>query len=390
MNNRSKQAVILIHGVGEQRPMDALRSFVDAVWVSDSAVHHEHAKPGVFSKPDEISGNYELRRLTTTQNRNNVRTDFYEFYLAYMISGTSLNHVTAWVKRLVWRAPWNVPKPLQGAWYLLVILLLVVAFFVVMTIMPESLRIVTLPRWLTGILGIAVAWFAVPMINNIIGDAARYLDPAPTNIHQRQEIRAKGVDLLKKLHDSQQYGRIVVVGHSLGSVIGYDMLTYAWPSYNDIHEDRAANPKLDELEAAVATGEVGIDEFQAKQRQLLSELQANGNPWLVTDFLTLGSPLTHASILMAHDEADLASKENDREYPTCPPVLEKGKFSYPHDRKTGRTLHHAALFGPTRWTNLYFPSRWLIYGDIISGPLRKLFGKGIRDRKVSTKRRGGS
>jgi len=30
-----KQAVLLIHGIGEQRPMDTLRGFVETVWTSD-------------------------------------------------------------------------------------------------------------------------------------------------------------------------------------------------------------------------------------------------------------------------------------------------------------------------------------------------------------------
>lgn len=96
----------------------------------------------------------------------------------------------------------------------------------------------------------------------------------------------------------------------------------------------------------------------------------------------------HAELLLAEDGEDLVSKQNQREFPTCPPVLESGKFSYP-PRKTKRTLHHAAVFGPTRWTNLYFPARLVVFGDIIGGPLQKLFGWGVHDRKVSTKLRLG-
>ena len=31
----AKQAVLLIHGIGEQRPMETLRAFVDEVWSQD-------------------------------------------------------------------------------------------------------------------------------------------------------------------------------------------------------------------------------------------------------------------------------------------------------------------------------------------------------------------
>jgi hypothetical protein len=34
--------------------------------------------------------------------------------------------------------------------------------------------------------------------------------------------------MLEALHDKDEYDRIVIVGHSLGSVIGYDITTHAW------------------------------------------------------------------------------------------------------------------------------------------------------------------
>ena len=247
MPKKLKQAVLLIHGIGEQRPMDTLRDFVNAVWKTDEDVWHKHAITDVYSKPDEISDNFELRRLTTTQNRNNVRTDFYEFYWAHMMEGTSASHVIAWIRRLVWRWPWKVPRSLYGAWILLVSLIIVIAFLALQTILPEAYRLVSFPKWLTGLFGVATAWVAMPILKSIIGDAARYLDPAPSNIHQRQEIRAKGIDILRKLHASQKYDRIIIVGHSLGSVIGYDILTYAWSLYNEKIDKTKPHPELDVL-----------------------------------------------------------------------------------------------------------------------------------------------
>ena len=48
-----RQAVVLIHGIGEQRPMGTLRAFVDAM-----------LEPRTFhSKPDTVSDSYELRRI---------------------------------------------------------------------------------------------------------------------------------------------------------------------------------------------------------------------------------------------------------------------------------------------------------------------------------------
>ena len=108
----------------------------------------------------------------------------------------------------------------------------------------------------------------------------------------------------------------------------------------------------------------------------------------MTDFVTIGSPLAHAELLLARDRPDLEMKQAERELPTCPPQLEADRFSYPATA-TGRTLHHAALFGPTRWSNVYFPAQWVVKGDLIGGPLQEVFGWGIRDYAVTTTLRGG-
>jgi len=384
----SKQAVILIHGIGEQRPMDTLRRFVDAVWTTDESVQHEHAQAGVFSKPDTLSESFELRRLTTTQNRAGVRTDFYEFYWAHHMEGTSLNHVFGWARRLLLRNPLALPRDLVPAWFLLVGISLVVLFFALQTVLPADSRAVALPAWATGLLGVAAAWLVVPVLKGVVGDAARYLDPTPGNVGRRQAIRKAGVDILKRLHESQDYRRIVVVGHSLGSVIGYDILTHAWNLYRKDVTLEGGNLALDRIEDYVSGASVDPSEYRRLQRTLSEELGDRGCSWRVTDFVTLGSPLAHAQLLLAKDESDLASKQRDRELPTCPPQLEQGKFSYRADR-VNRTPHHAAVFGPTRWTNLYFPAKRLIFGDLIAGPVSPLFGDGVLDLEVTTDLRGG-
>src|SRR3546814_2213175 len=44
--------------------------------------------------------------------------------------------------------------------------------------------------------------------------------------------------------------------------------------------------------------------------------------------------------------------------------------------------HHGAAFAPTVWTNVYFPNLFLVFGDIISGPVSGLFGPGVLDVEV--------
>jgi hypothetical protein len=62
-------------------------------------------------------------------------------------------------------------------------------------------------------------------------------------------------------------------------------------------------------------------------------------------------------------------------------------FSYPQDGR--RVLYHAAPFAVTRWTNIWFPPRWGIFGDWFGGPVAPVFGAGIADRPVPCKARWG-
>src|SRR5712672_1471114 len=86
----AKQAVVVIHGMGEQRPMDTIKAFVRAVWETDAVITaNKLPHPSqVWSKPDPRTGSLELRRITTRESipspafAHGVRTDFYELYWA--------------------------------------------------------------------------------------------------------------------------------------------------------------------------------------------------------------------------------------------------------------------------------------------------------------------
>jgi hypothetical protein len=408
MANDDKQALIIIHGVGEQRPMDTLRSFVDAVWTYDPSVHHRHGKAAgtVWSKPDDASGSFELRRLTTGQNAKGLKTDFFEFYWAHMMQGTTLSQVTGWMQMLLLRQPSTVPPQLKAIWLLLLTGLVVAVGLIVYGTVYGAVGGGS-NGWSSLILGMVLVPLLEFIARKIVGDAARYLNPAPANISSRQRIRSAGVDLLQTLHD-RGYRRIIVVGHSLGTVIGYDMLIYAWARHNDLVDGTRPkqNSALEALEKAATASQIAKAEniqgkvneagfptadYQVNQGAYAAELREAGNSWRVTDFVTLGSPLAHASVLLAQDEMALRAKQADRELPTCPPTLENKKsfsfaISVPAGKRNARRKvpHHAAPFGPTRWTNLYFPARAVIWGDIIAGPLRNVMGPGVRDVRVRT------
>lgn len=388
-----RQAVLLIHGIGEQRPMDSLRGFVDAVWTRDRAVQRPGPNAGAFwSKPYTLSENFELRRLTTGDNRAGHRTDFFEFYWAHLMQGTTIAHVAGWARTLLWRSPARVPRELRGAWWLIWALLLAGAAAAVAFAAGPAV-----PGWVPLLVNGLVLPAVYGVVRNIVGDAARYLHVAPANVQRRHAIRSAGFKVLKSLHN-QGYDRIVVVGHSLGSVIGYDILTHAWGAWHteDTGEgikNFAVTEALEHLAAEVAGGKpIDRAEFRAGQAACFDELRGNGSRWRVSDFVTLGSPLAHAPVLLANDRADLAQRFEQRELPTCPPTLESSprgpRFTYT-DGARRTLLHQAAVFGPTRWTNLYFPPRAVVFGDAVGGPLAPLFGPGVVDVPVTTSMRFG-
>jgi hypothetical protein len=96
-SGRHTQAVIIIHGIGEQRPTDTLRSFADAI-LPEAAQGGEK----YFSKPDPLSELFELRKL---QDRSQPRTHFFEYNWAYQAEGTNFRHILSWLSTLLLRSP---------------------------------------------------------------------------------------------------------------------------------------------------------------------------------------------------------------------------------------------------------------------------------------------
>ena len=408
----NRQAVIVIHGIGRQRPMDTLRPFVDAV-LGVNPTDEEH--PLYYSAPDNVAGTFELRRLQTRDSR--PRTDFFELYWQHLMPTATWGRIVAWLTLLLNRRKSDVPIALHGLWGSTRVLIGVAAILLVLSVVewlsPELLPWSGTSMFDAGLpLGLALLLLVLQaFVLNYVGDAAVYLSPDPENIAARQAVREAGVELLERLHQgldaNHGYDRIVLVGHSLGSVIGYDILTHAWPRFRDRHGAlgrpqhgalRVAETAARDLRDARATGASTEelrrlrDRWQVSSRHLWIEQRGNEFPWLVTDFITLGSPLAHGLLLLARSRAEFKRKKSQSELPTSPPRLgRKGGFSRPVDyeredgsRRTTMVLNHGAVFALTRWTNLYFPARFGLKGDLIGGPICDVLGPGIVDVSVTT------
>ena len=497
---RRKQAVVIVHGMGEQRPLETLRGFVEAVWGSKPVPRAEPSGDDVWLVPDMRAGLTELARVTTRHNRHDVATDFYELYWSDLLVGNSLSQIKAWITGLLLRWPHQVPRESAVLWaslWVLVAAIVALAAYVgitgsfgaLTTLLKEarpmhniwtligSIAVTALLWWyllrrlqaalsgwttnarklfpgiwaretpaqaslssglswlaafvLPPLVGVvAYLWFpwsvlAAPRtwcliaaaliavflsgwVVPVLGDVARYVRTSPDAVSSRAAIRNRGLELLRALHgpigprakgydfgDRTGYERIVVVGHSLGSIIAYDVLRLLWQERGPTSvnpADGAALAALRELDAFCRAQEnaerFDIAEFRRLQGKVSATLAEQGGNWLVSDFVTFGSPLTHAEFLVSRDRAAFEERKAERMFPTCPPMLEPGRDSFLYPKLPGDFAHHAAMFAAMRWTNIYDPAPVPVCGDFISGPCAPNFGPGVVDLPVRIKRRG--
>jgi hypothetical protein len=417
-----KEAIVVIHGMGEQLPMDTVRGFAKAVWADDPEVtrNGEPEPNAIWSRPDARTGSLELRRLTTRPSTPSpsfpagLRQDFYELYWADLSGGSTWAQVRNWVWMLLFRNPrTRVSCKVRPAWLTLwFVTLVVVTLLATAALAPDSW-----PWWLRVLLGATAAglsWGAHSLVVPSFGRVVRYTRALPDNVAARQAIRERGLKLLSDLHGAG-YERIIVVGHSLGSIVAYDMIAHFWANRSaarTVREDSEAFRCLRQLEEAGAklaadSGDAGAREaYETARNRLRRELRLRPKPgrdeddarWLITDFITVGSPLGHAEFLLARDREDLCDRIRARELGVSPPVREKhdrkqqeaareaglpvgdaGLVCYPVWSKSEWQLHHAAHFAVVRWTNIY-DSAWLVLlGDPISAPARPVYGEGVKD-----------
>jgi hypothetical protein len=484
-----KQAVIVIHGMGEQQPLDTLHEFVDAVYQRDPEARggtagspprgQEDELNPVSIVPDAATGSAELRRITTHPAEGR-RTDFFEFYWADIMDGTPLELVSSWIRGLLLRSPFRVPLRIQVwiAWlalWALAGLLLVLALFALypavfeghlvvgalvdwfdalrrpaaaamalaglalgayrfLVVRPASQVKLALPVGMLAAAAVAYympsalaadlrvwasllwaffGWAFAALVGPYIGDVVRYVRATPQTVEKRRLVRERGLQLLKDLHGKRDlegqpyYQRIVIVGHSLGAIIAYDLLQHYW-------EEAGATHKLDWTPSpAVATAMRDVDafvrqywhggggpfdmaDFTLRQRALFEALRASEINWRISDLITLGSPLVHAEFLMVHSREDLERAFRERRLSAAPPrpdpVQGQGSMLYDDDRaggpKRGPFAHFAAVFAAVRWTNVYDVHWFPLLGDIVSGPVRPIFGPGVTEHRVRVRRPG--
>ena len=504
----SKTAVVVIHGMGEQVPLETLRGFVETVYRRDRVLASmpvgDTGLLDVSIVPDDVTGSAELRRITTLKDGPAKRTDFFEFYWADIMDGTPVDMVIGWIRMLVLRSPLRLPQAIKvrWAWGLLSAVTLLIAGAGVLTLYPGLASWLEMQGWvqrlgadlqagrpvLSGLLFVLAAvvlvmraitairdgkrvspilplalaaaglvvsvvppvvagslqfwagaitlffgWALNGMIAPYVGDVARYVRATPSTVERRRQVHARGMALLEALHsrrlngppvkaftqaaetDPPLYDRIVIVAHSLGTIIAYDLLQLFWEKYGPTHhQDWGADDA--EIQAALEAcdlhvrqvwnkprGSLDMAGFTAARDRLFALLRQRRPGWRISDFITMGSPLAHAEFLLVDnaDAVDAACEE--RRFATAPPrpdpiqksmlygVAMPGLDGFGTRQRQivlPKYPHFAAQFSTVRWTNIYDESHNPLLGDLISGRLEARFGPGIVEHPVAIRRPG--
>lgn len=330
-------AVLLVHGLGDPRPLQTLDDFAGTALAPHTGYH---------ALPTEITDTYEARRFAT--DPGHPRVDFYEYDWPYLMTTGRSAGVAPTALRLFLRRPGNVPDGLFGQWRL-VWLVLIALLMVIPVLFAAGYAFNTdVPAWIIGaiISGVVlIFWFGLyrlaarALVNKTtapLADAARYLDSAPSSYAARRAVRGGFVDLLRAVH-ARRYSRIIVVGHGVGAFIAYDALWVYWA----------------EIEA-----------------------HSQENPWRVSDFVTIGAPLALADLLIARPPLFSGFTQSDD-------AVRRELFDGLVRRGALYRCGETGPFAVTRWTNLWFPvTRGERGGDWFAGPLGPMFGSAIHDVAV--------
>lgn len=465
-----RQAIVVVHGQGQQRPMGTIRDFVKVLWTNNPDVVPEPPNGReTWIVPDDKSGLYELQRITTPPHDDGRRTDFFELYYADLLADTPLRNLWRWLVRLLWVDPAAVPKRMHWPWtafWLLMILAAVLSAFVVfsapqllhgnwlspfsklhawvglaifliglaMLLVPKFLAVpdalgelsewmlvlvvmvgLTIVYWGTAVPVAAVlgylAYFAGHYLLPLFGDAASYLSAQTDTVRSRQALRERGLKLLQALHHNPEYDRVVIVAHSLGTVLAYDLLQLLWHSVGPTKDNPPSAAAVAALERVRDFGgkrgawtAADVENYQRLQWDAYQGLRtqkpvaasgtrpATPGGWKVSDYISLGSPLASAQFLVTEGESDFSRMKEERVLPTSPPQPRDNAKGFLYEEDGVLATHHAAVFSTVRWTNIYdeFDPTLFFQGDVIGGPVSapQILGPGIRDIDVRILRGG--
>jgi hypothetical protein len=405
----TRTAVVVVHGMGEQRPLDTINGFVKTGLEPIADPKRPNGQPRIYySRPALLTKSYEARRLLAIERKSagavvQTQTEFYEYHWSYLMTGNKFGDLLPTTTRLLLRQPRRVPAPLRVMWAGLWIVLIAFTVYIwwlvahnrVTEFSVKGIISAVLPNVLAAAVVVALVFWVSGWLTSTFVDVVRYLDTSPRSYEVRRAIRGGMVDLLTAIHEDGRYSRIIVVAHSLGGFIAYDAMSSLW------NETKRGGHELEELKhlqtAANALPRNGsqdtptseqLNAFRAAQFSLWEEMRRKQVPWLITDFITVGTPMYFADLLLTRNRSQFDMLRKRSELPQCPPRSDSETVdgSTPPELSYGwrgqARLVSGSPFAVVRWTNFWFPTEFGLFGDWFCGPLRPLFGCGIDERPI--------
>src|SRR5262245_56836589 len=136
-SDRKRTAVLVVHGMGSQRPLESVRGVVQAVWLGKTP---RTSRKRMWTHPEQRGTDIDLPVITidsipprrpippdSIPSRRPIRpVDFHELYWAHLMSETRAVAVLLWLFELARRGPNLRPSIRSVYWGSLVFLALLI------------------------------------------------------------------------------------------------------------------------------------------------------------------------------------------------------------------------------------------------------------------------
>ncbi|MBS1514811.1 MAG: hypothetical protein JSS63_07255 [Bacteroidetes bacterium] len=248
---RRKTAIIAVHGMGRQTKFETLSLFAENLGKSYSLQNNSNILPQYNIKLKKFSDKYYLAMAETIlKNTDNeeIEVNVFESYWAPLTQGkvkfrdvisffitSTLSSVIRWgqikkFKRRIFDKLITM-KANKG-----VFIYLIITFFILLGIacavysvalIAQDIYPIKNPYKSLALLPLAaiiylVRWFFV----EFFGDVSAYISPYKSFKFNeiRDAIQKASYEVFESVYSDKSYDRIIIAGHSLGSVISYDVL----------------------------------------------------------------------------------------------------------------------------------------------------------------------
>ena len=118
MTRKLRTAVLVVHGMGSQRPLETVRGVINAIWFDDDD-HTQDKNKKLWSHPEPSGVDLDLTVMTTNSFKDNAGSrvaDFHELYWAHLMSETKPVAVLLWLFELGRKGP-HFKTAINGLWW---------------------------------------------------------------------------------------------------------------------------------------------------------------------------------------------------------------------------------------------------------------------------------